>query len=82
VWVGAQARSAQNFRLTSSRTVLRTIRRPDFCRKGVLGQMELTEPVHDRIVILPRRAGIHPEANRVDVIVMSWTGLNSHGTQG
>ena len=44
--------------------------------------MELTEPVHDRIVILPRRAGIHPEANRVDVIVISWTGLNSHGTRG
>jgi hypothetical protein len=44
--------------------------------------MELTEPVHDRIVILPRRAGIYPEVNRVDVIVISWTGLNSHGTQG
>ncbi|MGA2305514.1 MAG: hypothetical protein ABSH29_15100 [Acidimicrobiales bacterium] len=44
--------------------------------------MELTEPVHDRIVILPRRAGIHPEANRVDVIVISWTGLDSRGTQG
>jgi hypothetical protein len=58
------------------------MRRPDFCRKGDLGQMELTEPVHDRIVILPRRAGIQPEANHVDVIVISWTGLNSRGTQG
>ena len=54
----------------------------DFCRKGAVAGMELTEPVRDRIVILPRSQAKQDEANRVDVIFVSRSGPSSHGTQG
>jgi hypothetical protein len=44
--------------------------------------MELTELVHDRIVILPRSQAEQDEANRVDMFIVTWTGPGSHGKQG
>jgi hypothetical protein len=44
--------------------------------------MELTEPVHDRVEILPRSQAEQDEANRVDVIFATWTCPRRHGKQG
>jgi hypothetical protein len=44
--------------------------------------MDLTEPVQDRVVVLPSGQAEEHEANCIDAIFVTWTFFGSHAAQG